>query len=42
MEDNIVKFLAYNGRIAITCAETTMLVEKARKLENQKDNLLSL
>lgn len=30
MEDNIVKFLAYNGRIAITCAETTMLVEKAR------------
>ena len=31
MEDNIVKFLAYNGRIAITCAETTMLVEEARK-----------
>ena len=31
MEDNIVKFLAYNGRIAITCAETTMVVEEARK-----------
>lgn len=31
MKDNIVKFLAYNGRIAITCAETTSLVEEARK-----------
>ena len=31
MEDNIIKFLAYNGRISITCADTTNLVESARK-----------
>lgn len=30
MKDNIIKFLAYNGRISITCADTTNLVEEAR------------
>ncbi|MCI9015993.1 MAG: Hsp33 family molecular chaperone HslO [Clostridia bacterium] len=29
--DRIIKFLAYNGRISITCANTTYLVEQARK-----------
>lgn len=28
--DRIVKFLAYNGRVSIICANTTNLVEKAR------------
>ena len=32
MKDRIIKFLAYNGRISIICAETTELVEKARKI----------
>lgn len=31
MSDKIIKFLAYEGKISITCAETTELVEKARK-----------
>lgn len=31
MVDKIIKFLAYEGKITITCAETTELVEKARK-----------
>ena len=30
MEDKIIKFLAYNGKISIVCADTTNLVEKAR------------
>jgi molecular chaperone Hsp33 len=30
MQDRIVKFLAYDGRINIVCANTTNLVEKAR------------
>lgn len=31
MQDKIIKFLAYNGKISVVCAETTNLVEKARK-----------
>ena len=34
MQNDIVKFLAYNGRIAITCADTTELVEEARKIHD--------
>jgi len=30
MEDKIIKFLAYDGKISIVCADTTKLVEKAR------------
>ena len=33
-KDNIEKFLAYNGRIAITCANTSYLVEEARKVHD--------
>ena len=33
-KDNIIKFLAYNGRISITCADTTHLVEEARKIHD--------
>ena len=33
-KDNIIKFLAYNGRISITCANTTKLVEEARKMHD--------
>lgn len=29
--DKIIKFLAHNGKIAVMCADTTNLVEKARK-----------
>ena len=32
--DRIQKFLAYNGKIDITCIETTQLVEDARKLHD--------
>ncbi len=32
--DKIQKFLAYNGKINITCVETTELVEKARKVHD--------
>lgn len=31
MSDKIIKFLAYEGKISVICAETTELVEKARK-----------
>lgn len=31
MSDQIIKFLAHNGKIAVICADTTQLVEKARK-----------
>lgn len=31
MKDKIIKFLAYEGKISIVCANTTELVEKARK-----------
>lgn len=30
MSDKIIKFLAYDGRVSIICANTTQLVEKAR------------
>ena len=31
MQDKIIKFLAYNGKVSVTCADTKELVEKARK-----------
>lgn len=34
MQDKITKFLAYNGKIAVTCASTTETVEKARKIHD--------
>lgn len=30
MSDKIIKFLAYNGKVSVICADTTELVEKAR------------
>lgn len=34
MTDKIIKALAYNGKISIICANTTNLVEKARKIHD--------
>ena len=34
MKDQIIKFLAYNGKISVTCASTTKLVEKARRIHD--------
>ena len=34
MKDQIIKFLAYDGRIAVACASTTNLVEEARNLHD--------
>lgn len=34
MSDSIIKFLAYDGRINIVCAETSKLVEEARKIHD--------
>lgn len=34
MSDKIMKFLAYNGKISVICAETTNMVEKARKVHD--------
>ena len=34
MEDKIVRMLAHEGRISITCAETTKLVEEARRIHD--------
>ena len=34
MKDKITNFLAYNGRIAIACIETTNMVEEARKIHD--------
>lgn len=34
MEDKIMRFLAYDGKISVVCANTTNLVEKARKIHN--------
>ena len=34
MQDKIVKFLAYEGKISIICADTTELVEKARQIHD--------
>lgn len=33
-KDRIIKMLAYNGRVAITCSLTTSLVEKARRIHD--------
>ncbi len=34
MNDQIIKFLAYNGKVSVICASTTQLVEEARKLHD--------
>ena len=34
MEDKITNFLAYDGRIGITCIKTTSMVEEARKVHD--------
>jgi len=34
MTDKIVKFLAFNGKISVICADTTNLVEEARKVHD--------
>lgn len=34
MRDKIIKLLAYNGKISVICANTTNLVEKARKIHD--------
>ena len=34
MQDKIMKFLAYQGKISVICASTTELVEKARKIHD--------
>ncbi len=34
MKDQIKKFLAYNGKILVICAETTNLVQKARDIHD--------
>ena len=34
MKDQIIKFLAYNGKILVTCADTSKLVEEARELHD--------
>ena len=34
MQDRIKKFLAYDGRISVICANTTELVEEARKIHD--------
>ncbi len=34
MEDKITSFLAYNGRVGVTCIKSTKMVEKARKIHD--------
>ena len=34
MKDQIIKFLAYNGKVSIVCANTTYLVETARNIHD--------
>ncbi len=34
MKDQVIKFLAHNGKISVVCASTTNLVEEARKLHD--------
>ena len=34
MQDKIMKFLAYDGKISVVCASTTKLVEEARKIHD--------
>ena len=32
MQDEIIKFLAYNGKISVVCINSTEIVEKAREI----------
>ena len=34
MSDKIIKFLAHNGRVSVICADTTKMVEEARKIHD--------
>ena len=34
MEDRIIKFLAYNGKVSVICANTTNLIEKSRNMHD--------
>jgi molecular chaperone Hsp33 len=34
MSDRIIKCLAYKGKVSVTCIESTLLVEEARKIHN--------
>lgn len=34
MSDRIIRFLAYKGKVSIVCADTTQLVEKARRIHD--------
>ena len=34
MQDKIMKFLAYEGKISVVCTSTTELVEEARKIHD--------
>lgn len=34
MKDQIIKFLAYNGKISVVCSSTTNLVEKSREIHD--------
>ncbi len=34
MSDKMIKFLAYEGRISVICADTTKMVEEARKIHD--------
>ena len=34
MQDKIIKFLAYNGKVSVICANTKELVEEARKIHD--------
>ena len=34
MSDQIIKFLAYNGKISVICADTSILVEESRKIHD--------
>lgn len=34
MKDKIIKFLAHDGRISVICADTTKMVEEARKIHD--------
>ena len=33
-EDQIIRMLAYEGRVSVICASTTKLVEEARKIQD--------
>ena len=32
--DRIIKYMAYDGKVSITCADTTYLVEKSRQIHD--------